>query len=150
MKRTILILSVFISFSLLANKASAQIEGIVGMWKTIDDDTGDAKSYVKIFKATNGMYYGKVTKLLTEPQDKKCTACVGKKKNKKIVGMIVITKMKIKGKGLAGGKIMDPGNGKYYYCTINLDENNKDRLNVRGSLGSFGLLGRTQVWHRLK
>ena len=52
------------------------------MWKTVDDETGDALSYVKIFKY-NDYYYGKVKKLLKEPEDKICDACVGKKKGKK-------------------------------------------------------------------
>lgn len=150
MKKIILILSTFIAFSLITKQSFAQVKDILGTWKTIDDATKDAKSYVKIFKATNGMYYGRIMKLLKDPEDMLCTACVGKKKNKKIVGMIIITKMKVVGKGLGSGKIMDPKNGKYYYCTINLDENDKDKLNVRGSLGSFGLIGRTQVWHRVK
>ncbi|MEA2041783.1 MAG: DUF2147 domain-containing protein [Bacteroidota bacterium] len=146
-KKTILLLiaSVFVFFTY---ESTAQVSQMVGTWKTIDDETGDAKSYVKIFKATNGMYYGKITKLLQEPADKKCTECKGKYKNAPIVGMLIIQKMKVDGDELDDGTIMDPGNGKTYNCSIELDGN--DKLDVRGSLDSWGIAGRTQTWHRLK
>ena len=38
----------------------------VGVWKTIDDESGKAKSHVKIYER-NGKLYGKVTKLLLNP-----------------------------------------------------------------------------------
>ena len=130
-------------------KAYAQADKIVGEWKTIDDETKEEKSYVKIFKATDGLYYGRVIKLIGEPQDKKCTKCTGSKKNKPIVGMIVISKMEEDGDILTGGKIMDPKKGKSYSCKIWLDEKNKDLLYVRGSI-IWGVVGRSQNWHRVK
>jgi uncharacterized protein (DUF2147 family) len=122
---------------------------MIGTWKTIDDETGDAKSHVKIFKATNGLYYGKVIKLLKEPADKKCTKCTGSLKDQPIVGMLVITKMQVDGDELTDGKIMDPNNGKYYHCTLTLDEKDKNKLAVRGSLDSWGIAGRNQTWYRV-
>ena len=62
--------------------------------------------------------------------------------------MIIITKMKIEGKTLAGGKIMDPNNGKYYYCTLSFGSD-KTKLNVRGSVDSWGWAGRNQTWYKL-
>ena len=151
MKKIAIILSgVIFSMLFLGNTAVGQVEGILGMWKTIDDETGKEKSHVKVFKATNGMYYGKIVKLIGEPADKKCTKCKGKKKDKPIVGMMIITKLKIDGKELSGGKILDPGNGKYYHCTLSLDKKNKKILNVRGSIDSWGVAGRTQTWHKIK
>jgi len=149
MKKQILIVIVaFMAMTLFKTDVKAQVGNIVGTWKTIDDETGKAKSHIKIFKATNGMYYGKIIKLLDKPADTKCTACTGSKKNKPIVGMIVVTKMKVDGKTLAGGKIMDPNNGKYYYCTLSLNANKT--LNVRGSVDSWGWAGRNQTWIKLK
>lgn len=142
---SLLALGVFFSV-----KADAQVDKMLGIWKTIDDDTGEAKSHVKIFKATNGYYYGKVVKLLNQPEGKKCTACTGSNKNKPIVGMLVITKMKIDGDDLEDGKILDPGNGKTYYCSLSLDDEDSDKLIVRGSLDSWGIAGRSQTWIRLK
>jgi uncharacterized protein (DUF2147 family) len=45
------------------------------------------------------------------------------------------------------GTICDPENGKIYTCSIWLDEENKDRLHVRGYVGPFF---RTQTWIRVK
>jgi uncharacterized protein (DUF2147 family) len=150
MKKLFSVLSIILIFSLiLSNYAQAQVDQMIGVWKTIDDETGEAKSHVKIFKATNGLYYGKIIKLLKDPADKKCTKCTGNLKDQPIVGMLIITKMKADGDELNDGKIMDPGNGKYYYCTITLDEDDKNKLELRGSIDSWGIAGRNQVWYRV-
>jgi uncharacterized protein (DUF2147 family) len=150
MKRKLLILlAVIFSLSLFQNEVNAQASKIVGTWKTIDDETGEAKSHVQIFES-KGLYYGKVIKLLTEPQDKVCEDCTGSYKDKKIVGMVILLKMEEDGDGLDGGKILDPGNGKWYNCSMELDAGNADKLDVRGSLDKWGIAGRTQSWYRLK
>ncbi len=149
-KNVLIIIAVFFALSFYANKVHAQASKITGMWKTIDDETGKAKSYVKIYKARNGFYYGKITKLLLDPQDKKCDKCKGALKDKPVVGMIILLKMKTGDDGLEGGKIMDPGNGKFYHCSMEIDSKNPDKLEVRGSLDSWGWAGRTQYWYRLK
>ena len=150
MKRNLLLLLALVfSFTIFQTEANAQVSKILGTWKTIDDETGEEKSYVKIFES-KGLYYGKVIKLLTEPQDKVCEECTGSYKDKKIVGMVILLKMKPDGDGLDEGKILDPGNGKWYNCSMELDKSNKDKLNVRGSLDKWGIAGRTQSWYRVK
>ena len=42
----------------------AQISQIVGDWKTVDDKTDEKRSIVTIYKGSDGLYYGKVSKLL--------------------------------------------------------------------------------------
>ena len=146
MKRKLLfVLTLVFSFTL----ANSQVSKMMGTWKTIDDETGEEKSYVKIFES-KGLYYGKVIKLLKDPQDKVCEECTGSYKDKPIVGMVILLKMEPDGDGLDGGKILDPGNGKWYNCSMELDKNNKDKLNVRGSLDKWGIAGRTQSWYRVK
>ena len=95
----------------LAVSASAQVDKIVGKWKTIDDKDGSEKSIVNIFKASNGKYYGKVEKLFKEP-NKKCTECEGENKDKPVLGMTVLNNMVEKDGTLTGGTIIDPANGK--------------------------------------
>ncbi len=69
---------------------------IVGKWKTVDDDTGKTVSVVEIWKANDGLYYGKILNLL-RPEDKNsiCSACPksDSRYNKKVMGMTIITKM---------------------------------------------------------
>lgn len=125
----------------------AQTKSIVGTWVTVDDDTGEAKSHVKIYLAKNGSYYGKVTKLLKDPQDTKCTECKGKNKNKPIVGLVIMKSLEKDGSAYEDGTILDPENGKTYSCKVWLDPKNKNRLKVRGYIG---FLYRTQTWKRLK
>jgi len=144
-KKLLIAITAIFALSLLANKVHAQAAKIVGTWKTIDDETGKAKSYVKIYKAKNGYYYGKITKLLDKPQDEKCDKCKGALKDKPVLGMVILLKMKVGDDGLEGGKIMDPGNGKFYHCTMELDEKNPNKLNVRGSLDSWGWAGEHNI-----
>jgi len=119
----------------------AQIEG---KWKTIDDETKQAKSIVEIFKKSDGKYYGKVSQLLIKPADPNCTACKDDRKGKPILGLEIIRGLKKEGDEFTGGSITDPKTGKTYKCTITKDGN---KLNVRGYLG-LSLLGRTQVWEK--
>ena len=141
MKKTLF--SVFV-FMFLAVSASAQVDKIVGKWKTIDDKDGSEKSIVNIFKASDGKYYGKVEKLFKEP-NKKCTECEGENKDKPVLGMTVLNNMVEKDGTLTGGTIIDPANGKVYKCNVSLDANT-GKLKVRGSLDKRGVIGRTQHW----
>jgi len=149
-KQFLLVFGIMSLLLVFGNQANAQVNQMLGMWKTIDDETGEAKSYVKIFKATDGYYYGKITKLLISDPDTKCTACTGSNKDKPVVGLLIITKMEADGDDLEDGKILDPGNGEIYNCTLSLDDDDKDKLIVRGSIDRWGIAGRSQTWIRLK
>jgi uncharacterized protein (DUF2147 family) len=144
MRKTLMSLFLLAIFSFTT---FAQADKIVGHWKTIDDDGKTVKSIVNIYKATNGKYYGKIEKLFQNP-DKICADCEGALKDKPVLGMVIIYNMHEKEGTLTGGTILDPANGKVYYCTLTLDERT-GKLNVRGSLDKRGWLGRSQVWLRL-
>ncbi len=140
----------FILLTTFSFSGFAQVDKIVGRWKTIDDKEKVAKSIVYIFKATDGKYYGKIEKLFKDP-NKLCTECEGANKDKPVMGMIIVNKMKEKDGKLTGGTILDPNNGKVYRCNISLDDNsNGEKLNVRGSLDKMGWIGRSQIWLRVK
>lgn len=128
----------------------AQVQQIVGEWITVDDKTGEQLSVVKIFKATDGLYYGKIVELLVGNQDEKCVACTGADKDKPVVGLIIIRGFQEKdGKLVSGdkGRVLDPENGKFYYGKIWLEDG---KLILRGSLDKKGILGRSQTWIRKK
>lgn len=120
----------------------AQIEG---KWKTIDDETGAAKSIVEIYKKSDGKYYGKIVQLLIKPEYATCIACKDDRKNKPILGLEIIRGLSKDGSDFDGGTITDPKNGKTYKCTVNREG---DKLNVRGYVG-FSLIGRTQTWMKV-
>jgi uncharacterized protein (DUF2147 family) len=120
---------------------------VTGKWKTIDDKTGDAKSIVEIYEQ-NGKIYGKVVEILNPARkNSKCDKCDGADKGKPIEGLVIIKGLKKDGEKYTDGDILDPQKGKLYSCTIKLD--GKDKLDVRGYMG-ISMLGRTQVWHRVK
>lgn len=123
----------------------AQISQILGDWQTVDDKTGEHFSIVRIFKATDGLYYGKITKMLVGPSDVVCTACEGDDHNKPLEGLIIIRGMHEENGELRGGKVLDPDNGKFYYGKIYIQDG---KLVLRGSLDKRGLLGRNQTWLR--
>ena len=140
---------IFAAAICMAFVVQAQKE-MLGEWKTIDDKTGKEKSIVRIFKATNGLYYGKIEQLLQHSADGKprlCVECQGADKNKPMAGLMIIRDMKLENGSLVGGTILDPANGKTYHASIEL-ESATGKLKVRGSLDKHGLLGRTQFWVR--
>jgi len=134
-------------------------EPIVGTWITIGDqgaDKGKQTSYIEIFEK-DGLYFGKITKLLTAPEPNNpnslCIKCKGDLKNKPILGMVNVKNMKKtekvdarKGLEYTGGTILDPDSGDTYKCTMWVKG---DVLTARGFIG-ISLLGRSVEWIRLK
>lgn len=129
---------------------SAEVYTPLGRWKTIDDETGEEKSIVRIC-IEDGVLYGKIDSLFLEPDEDPnplCDECKGKNKDKPILGMTIMENLSQKGTGWSGGTILDPDNGKTYKCKIEIIENG-ERLKLRGFLG-ISLLGRTQYWLRVE
>lgn len=121
----------------------AQVKGIVGDWKTVDDKTGESFSIVNIYQAKDGLYYGKITKMLVGPKGERCVECEGEDYNKPLEGLIIIRGMKAENGQLVRGKVLDPDSGKFYYGKIYLKDG---KLVLRGSLDKRGFLGRNQTW----
>jgi len=118
-----------------------------GLWTTVDDKTGVAKSIVEIKIAEDGELTGRVVDILHSERGPNplCTDCKGKRKNQPIKGMTILWGMEAADGVWKGGRILDPKNGKIYSCRLRLLENGD--LEVRGFIG-FSLIGRSQVWKR--
>ena len=134
---------ILIILTLTAVCASAQVNGIVGNWNTVDDKTGEKRAIVTIYQSADGLYYGKITKLLIDQPDARCIACEGEDYNKPVEGLVIIRGMKAEGEMLVGGQVLDPESGKFYYGKISLKNG---QLVLRGSLDKRGFLGRNQIW----
>ena len=121
----------------------------VGVWKSLDDKTGAAKSEVRITES-GGLLTGKVERILREGADPNavCDKCTDDRKDKAIVGLEIIRgAKKAEGKDVwEDGKILDPENGKTYTLRLTPVEGGS-KLEVRGSIGPFG---RTQTWVRVQ
>jgi len=142
MKRSIL----FILTLLLLSVDSFSQENIFGRWKTIDDETGEAKSIVEIYK--NGdKVFGKIVDLINPPADDPdplCDECPedDPRYNQKVIGMEIIKDLEQNGSEYEGGTVLKPDEGKIYKCKIWLEDG---KLKVRGYWGFFY---RTQTWIR--
>ncbi len=120
---------------------------VTGKWKTVDDETGMARSIVEIYEE-DGKVYGKIVDLINPDEPNPlCDKCKDHRKDKPIVGMVIIDGLKKDGDEFNGGKILDPEKGKEYRCKIWVDEDDKDKLNVRGYIA---FLYRTQNWYRVE
>jgi uncharacterized protein (DUF2147 family) len=136
-----------ITLTLAAGIAYAQSTP-VGLWKTVDDETKQEKSYVRLTD-TGGTLSGKVEKLLDpSKQDAKCDKCTDARKDKPVLGMILVEGLK-KDKDdnhWEGGQILDPNNGKLYRVRMTPKDGGK-QLEVRGYIGPFY---RNQTWIRVE
>jgi uncharacterized protein (DUF2147 family) len=128
-----------------AGAAAAQATP-VGLWKTIDDETKQEKSVVRITDA-NGVLSGRIEKLLDPAkQDAKCEKCTDDRKDKPVTGMTILRNVKANGDAWEGGDILDPNNGKVYRVRLKPEEGGK-QLEVRGYIGPFY---RNQHWIRVE
>jgi uncharacterized protein (DUF2147 family) len=119
-----------------------------GLWKTIDDSTGQPSSLVRI-REVNGQYEGKVEKIFPKPGEEpnpKCEKCEGSRRNQPVIGMTILWGLTKQSDEYQGGEILDPENGKVYRARMRLLESGK-KLDVRGFIG-FSLIGRSQIWLR--
>lgn len=134
-------------FCMISTAVAAQGD-ITGKWKTIDDETGEAKSVVEIYEQ-EGKFYGKIIKLYRKPneeQDPVCTECPKDdyRYNQKIIGMEIIKDLVREDEAFINGTVLKPDEGTIYKCKIWLED---DKLMVRGY---WGFLYRTQEWEKVK
>ncbi len=138
---------IFLSFLLASTTALFSQASPIGIWKTIDDKTGEAKSHVEVYEQ-NDQVYGKIVKLLLKAPDTVCEKCPGAKKNKPVLGMVIIDGLKSYKHYWRKGDILDPESGDLYSCSIWFEEDQPDELKVRGK--HWTGLYRTQTWYRVK
>lgn len=138
--------------NLLAVPLFAQsFNDVFGLWKTIDDETGKAKSVILVYKYQDTLY-GRIVMTLDDnelPKDTwdKPTERAEEMQDKPFYsGLDMIWDMEPRGDKWAKGKICDPAKGKVYGCEINYDDA-KGELLVRGKIGPFG---RNQFWQKVQ
>lgn len=138
-------------FLLLLTVLSARADGSpLGLWRTIDDATGKPKSLVRITEH-GGELRGRIEQLI-DPRipDPPCDQCTDERKDKPILGMIILWGARRSGTDSAewdSGEILDPENGKVYRVRLRPTEDGR-QLDVRGYIG-VPLFGRTQRWIRV-
>lgn len=119
----------------------------VGVWRSIDDKTGQPKAEIRISADAGGVLTGVVEKSLKPSAEPNCDLCADDRKGQPKLGMEIIRgAKKAEGKEVwEGGKILDPDNGKEYTLRLTPIEGGK-KLEVRGYIAFFF---RTQTWIRI-
>jgi len=121
----------------------------VGVWRSQDDKTGEAKAQIRIAE-NGGALAGRIEKVLRKDAEPNavCDECTDDRKGQPMVGLEIIRGgKKAEGKDVwEGGKILDPENGKDYRASFTPIDGGK-KLEVRGYLGPFW---RTQTWARVQ
>jgi uncharacterized protein (DUF2147 family) len=125
---------------------SLSAQSPIGTWKTIDDESGEAKSHVEIYEK-DGKLYGKVVKLLPKATTDVCLDCPGDLNGKSLLEMDILWDLEKYKDYWSYGQIIDPAKGKTYKLSIWLED--ADTLKLRGYIG-ISALGRNQVWYRVK
>jgi uncharacterized protein (DUF2147 family) len=120
----------------------------VGLWKTIDDETKQEKSFVRITENA-GVLSGRIEKIVDPAkQDSICDQCEDARKGQKVLGMTIVEGVKKNADEpyWDGGTILDPNNGKTYKLRMTPKDGGKT-LEVRGFIGFFF---RNQQWIRVE
>lgn len=140
-----LVLAIVVQAAITVNAAEPSP---VGLWRTIDDQTGQPKGLVRI-REVDGQYEGKIEKAFPKPGEDpapKCDKCDGARHNQPVLGMTILWGLTQQGDEYQGGEILDPESGKIYRVKMKLTDGGK-KLEVRGFIG-ISLLGRSQIWLR--
>jgi sterol desaturase/sphingolipid hydroxylase (fatty acid hydroxylase superfamily) len=130
----------------LAGEAHASDVSPEGRWTTVDERTGEARAVVRV-RVEDGLLHGHIERILARPgedADPVCTRCRGELRNRRVVGMEILSGFRRDGERWTGGRIVDPDDGKEYSSAVWLE--GLDRLRVRGYWGPFH---RTQTWRRV-
>ncbi len=132
-------------FVLAAFSVSAQKHPIEKTWFN-----AEKTSKIRIFKATDGKYYGKIVWLKTpnDPSGKPRTDKENPDDNRKLKPLMDLQILSgftatDDPNVLEGGKVYDPNNGKTYCGKLTLKGN---VIDLRGFICSMSLLGRTSQW----
>jgi len=129
-----------------ADAAAAGADSPIGLWKTVDDKTGEPRAIVRIYEQ-DGRLFGKIEgSFKPDIEHRVCGVCSDERKNQPMLGLVIIRNMKHTDDEYSGGDILDPDTGSIYHCKMHVEGGT--RLVVRGYIG-FSLLGRNQTWQRV-
>ena len=140
MKPFIILLTILISYS-----SSGQKHPVERTWFN-----AEKTSKIRIYKGTDGKYYGKIVWLKT-PNDPGGSPRTDKEnpdeklRNKPLMDLLILKGFSVTNDHnvLEGGKVYDPNNGKTYCGKLTLRD---DVIELRGFICGMSFLGRTSQW----
>ena len=132
------------SFLPAGHAADPSIAGVWSLPVLKGKDKGKERFQVEIFEK-DGVYYGKIVKLTSLPENALCTKCKKERKDKPLMGMLILWDLKKEAGRYVEGKIYDVEAGKEYKCSI--AQITPDRLKITASLL---FLSESHYWTRVK
>jgi uncharacterized protein (DUF2147 family) len=133
-------------FTISLSSGKAQESNVIGIWMN-----QEGTSHIRIFKATDGKYYGKITWLRDDPKKLDINNPDVSKRTVPLMDLIILKAFKYiaEDKQWADGSIYDPKNGKTYDCFMWF-EDDKDILFIKGFVLGMRFIGRETKWKRVK
>lgn len=125
---------------------SAQEEKVLGTWLN-----EEGTSHIRVFKATNGKYYGKIEWLKEDPDRLDVNNPDEIKQREPLMGLTILKGFDYnQGKERwDGGTIYDPDNGKTYDCFMWF-EGEFNTLYIKGYVLGMKFIGRETIWKRVE
>jgi len=111
----------------------------------------DETAHIRIFKATNGKFYGKIEWLKNEPERLDVNNPDENKQKEPLLGLMILQGFSYEAEKNQWNKgtIYDPDNGKTYDCYMWFDED-PDVLSIKGYVLGMKFIGRETKWKRVK
>jgi uncharacterized protein (DUF2147 family) len=121
-----------------------QADKITGIWVP-----AKGTSQVRIFKATNGKYYGKVEWLKNDKDKLDVNNPDEKLRDKKVWGLMILKDFNYNTEKNRwdGGTVYDPDNGKTYDCYMWFN-GNENTMTLKGYVLGMKFIGRAEDWNR--
>lgn len=122
----------------------AQADDIIGIWVP-----AKGTSQVRIYKASNGKYYGKVEWKKEDKDELDVNNPDKSLRNQKILGSVILKDFVYNPdkKQWVDGTVYDPDNGKTYDCYMWF-EGDKNKMTLKGYVLEMKFIGRSEVWTR--
>jgi uncharacterized protein (DUF2147 family) len=124
---------------------NAQESKILGTWLS-----EEGTSHIRVFKATNGKYYGKIVWLRDEPDKLDINNPDESKRSVPLLDLVILKAFTFdqEKKQWNNGSIYDPKNGKTYSCFMWFGDSN-DLLFIKGYILGMKFIGRETQWKRV-
>jgi uncharacterized protein (DUF2147 family) len=140
----------FAAGAVMAQGPPSDARAYLGEWRTIDDETGEAKSIVQIYEQ-DGQVFGRIVRLLPTRENPRgvCVDCAARFDGRDLRGEVIIRDMtwNASNNRFEGGRILDPKSGREYRSWMQIQT--PGELTVRGFVSILGArVGRSQTWHR--
>ena len=136
------VIALLLTTPLLVN---AQEDRVAGIWSN-----EDGKAHIRVFKATNGFYYGKI-EWMKNPEKLDKENPDPEKQTQPLLGQMILKSFEYDAdkEQWNGGTIYDPDSGKTYDCFMWFEED-PNVLLIKGYVLGMKFMGKSTKWTSVK